>query len=136
MPYVAVPKDLFAIKTKFMFNLTKRQVYCFSVGGGVGLILYFTLQELALDTRTSSLLMMVLMTPFFILGLYEKNGNTLEVILKQVITHKFLVDSERPYKTKNIYSLLEEQEKINKELALIGGKTNKKQTKTNENKVK
>ena len=32
MPYVPVPKDLTKVKTKVVFNLTKRQLVCF--GGG------------------------------------------------------------------------------------------------------
>ena len=31
MPYVQVPKDLAKIKTKVAFNLTKRQIICFSI---------------------------------------------------------------------------------------------------------
>ena len=30
--YVTVPKDLSQVKTKFLFNLTKRQVICFGCG--------------------------------------------------------------------------------------------------------
>ena len=32
MAYVPVPKDLTKVKTKVMFNLTKRQLVCFSGG--------------------------------------------------------------------------------------------------------
>ena len=32
MPYVTVPKDLTKVKTKVLFNLTKRQLICFSIG--------------------------------------------------------------------------------------------------------
>ena len=31
MPYVPVPKDLTKVKTKLAFNLTKRQLICFSL---------------------------------------------------------------------------------------------------------
>ena len=34
MPYVNVPNDLSKIKTKIAFNLTKRQLICFGIGGG------------------------------------------------------------------------------------------------------
>ena len=33
MPYVPVPKDLTKVKTKLAFNLTKRQLICFSLAG-------------------------------------------------------------------------------------------------------
>ena len=32
MPYIPVPKDLTKVKSKVLFNLTKRQLVCF--GGG------------------------------------------------------------------------------------------------------
>ena len=32
MAYVPVPKDLTRVKSKFLFNLTKRQVVCFGLG--------------------------------------------------------------------------------------------------------
>ena len=34
MAYVPVPNDLNRIKTKLAFNLTKRQLICFSIAGG------------------------------------------------------------------------------------------------------
>ena len=36
MAYVPVPKDLTKVKSKFLFNLTKRQVICFGLGALVG----------------------------------------------------------------------------------------------------
>ena len=39
MPYVQVPKDLSKVKTKLAFNLTKRQLICFS-GAAVGIPAY------------------------------------------------------------------------------------------------
>jgi len=37
MAYVPVPKDLSKVKTKIAFNLTKRQLVCFSIAGAIGL---------------------------------------------------------------------------------------------------
>ena len=36
MAYVPVPKDLNAVKTKVLLNLTKRQLVCFSAGAALG----------------------------------------------------------------------------------------------------
>lgn len=36
----AVPNDLSRIKTKLAFNLTKRQLICFSIAGGIGIPFY------------------------------------------------------------------------------------------------
>ena len=40
MAYVSVPNDLSRIKTKLAFNLTKRQLICFSIAGGIGIPFY------------------------------------------------------------------------------------------------
>ena len=45
MAYIPVPKDLSKIKSKVMFNLTKRQLLCFGGGGLIGLPLYMTDEE-------------------------------------------------------------------------------------------
>ena len=44
MAYVPVPKDLTKVKTKVMFNLTKRQLVCFGGGALVGVPLFFLLK--------------------------------------------------------------------------------------------
>ena len=41
MAYVPVPKDLTRVKSKFLFNLTKRQVVCFGLGALVGVPVFF-----------------------------------------------------------------------------------------------
>ena len=45
MAFVPVPKDLNRVKTKVMFNLTKRQLICFAAALGVGLPLFFLLKD-------------------------------------------------------------------------------------------
>lgn len=40
MAYVPVPKDLTKVKTKVMFNLTKRQLVCFGSGALLGVPLF------------------------------------------------------------------------------------------------
>ena len=43
--YVPVPKDLTKVKTKVMFNLTKRQLICFTGGALIGVPLFFLLRK-------------------------------------------------------------------------------------------
>ena len=62
--YVPVPKDLTNVKTKFLFNLTKRQVVCFGGGALVGVPLFF-LTKPYIGTSTAALIMVFLMLPFF-----------------------------------------------------------------------
>ena len=95
MAYVNVPKDLTKIKSKVLFNLTKRQLICFGLAALMGVPLFFLLKEPA-GNSTATLCMMMVMLPFFLLAMYEKNGQPLEVILKQMIETKFICPKNRP----------------------------------------
>lgn len=109
MAYVPVPKDLSKIKTKLAFNLTKRQLICFSAAASVGLPIYL-LTRGALGNSAAMLLMIGLMLPFFFFAMYEKDGLPLEKVLKNIIRTCFLYPRVRPYKTENFYTLLSEKE--------------------------
>ena len=109
MAYVPVPKDLSKIKTKLAFNLTKRQLICFSAAVSVGLPTYL-LTRGALGNSAAMLLMIGLMLPFFFFAMYEKDGLPLEKVLKNIIRTCFLYPRVRPYKTENFYALLSEKE--------------------------
>ena len=56
MAFVPVPKDLNRVKTKVMFNLTKRQLVCFSIAAAVGVPIFF-LAKAHLDLSTAAMLM-------------------------------------------------------------------------------
>lgn len=109
MAYVPVPKDLSKIKTKLAFNLTKRQLICFSAAASVGLPTYL-LTRGSLGNSAAMLLMIGLMLPFFFFAMYEKDGLPLEKVLKNIIRTCFLYPRVRPYKTENFYALLSEKE--------------------------
>lgn len=111
---VAVPKDLSGIKTKVAMNLTKRQLVCFGCAGAVGIPLYFAAKGI-LGTQVSALIMVAVMLPFFFLAMYEKDGSPAEKILYFMIRQKILMPGIRPYKSENLYSQLEEREKLEKE---------------------
>ena len=109
MAYVSVPKDLSKVKSKIAFNLTKRQLLCFSGAALLGFPVYLCTKD-ALGTSTAGILMVLIMAPFFFLAMYEKDGRPLEVLLKNIIVMKFKRPGIRPYKTKNIYATLEQTE--------------------------
>lgn len=121
MPYVPVPKDLGAIKTKVAFGLTKRQIICFASAAAIGVPVFF-LTKGGLGNEGAVLLMIGLMLPFFFLAMYEKNGLTPEKIARNFIRTKYLSPGPRPYKTKNMYAYLECKKEGNT-LAEKAGKT-------------
>jgi hypothetical protein len=86
--YISVPRDLTKVKSKVMFNLTKRQLICFSVAALIGVPSFFLIKQIA-STSTAAIGMMVIMMPFFFLAMYEKNGQHLEVILRHLIEATF-----------------------------------------------
>ena len=125
MAYVNVPKDLTKIKSKVLFNLTKRQLICFGLAALMGVPLFFLLKG-GIGTTAAANVMIVVMLPGFLLGVYEKNGQPLEVVAKHIIQTKFIAPKERPYQTQNLYAVLERQRKLEKEVSAIAKGTYKK----------
>ena len=124
MAYVNVPKDLNKIKSKVLFNLTKRQLICFGVAALMGVPLFFLLKDSA-GTTAAAMVMILVMLPGFLFGVYEKNGQPLEVVLRQMIESCFIRPKERPYQTDNAYAALVRQYQMEKEVKAIvqGDKT-------------
>lgn len=122
MAYVPVPKDLSRIKTKVALNLTKRQIICFSAALLIGLPLFFLLKD-STGTSFAAFVMIIVMLPCFLIAMYEKHGQPLEVVAKNIIQTKFIRPKERPYQTENFYAVLERQRKLEKEVsAIVNGK--------------
>ena len=116
--YVTIPKDLSQVKTKFLFNLTNRQVICFGCGILAGLPLFFILRGV-MPTSAAALIMIVVMMPFFLFAMYERNGEPLEKVLRHVYDARFKRPKQRPYKTNNFYTVLTRQAKLDKEVRAI-----------------
>ena len=125
MAYVPVPKDLSKIKTKVAFNLTKRQIVCFAAALIIGLPLFFLLKDSA-GTSMAAFVMIVVMLPCFLMAMYEKHGQPLETVVKNIIQTKFVRPKERPYQTQNLYAVLERQRKLEKEVSAIVKGTNQR----------
>ena len=125
MAYVPVPKDLSKIKTKVAFNLTKRQIVCFAVALILGLPLFFLLKDSA-GTSLAAFVMIVIMLPCFLMAMYEKHGQPLETVIKNIVETKFVRPKERPYQTENFYAVIEKQRKLEKEVSAIVKGTNQR----------
>ena len=96
MAYVPVPKDLNAVKTKVMLNLTKRQLLCFGAGAAIGVPLFFLLKG---------------------------SMGTSPAVICMIIQVYFLRPKQRPYETNNFYVLLKRQDDLDKEVyRIVNGK--------------
>ena len=116
--YIPVPRDLTRVKTKVFFNLTKRQLICFSAAALIGVPSFFLLKSTG-NVSLASLGMIVIMLPMFFLAMYEKDGQPLEVIAKHFIESKFIRPKIRPYKTNNYYVALMRQQQLEKEVKAV-----------------
>lgn len=126
--YVHIHKDLTAVKTKVFFNLTARQLICFGSGILVGLPLFFLLNKV-LPGSAATVIMICVMMPFFLFGLYERNGQPLEKVLRYYVQSRFLRPKKRPYRTENVYSALMRQAKLEKEVkSIVQGQRKQKRT--------
>ena len=124
MAYVTITKDLTEVKDKVAFGLTKRQIVCFSLGGIAGVGTYFLTRH-SLGNDFALLLLIALAAPFMLFGLYEKNGQPLEVFLGHLIDNKFIRPKTRIYQTNNLYSALARQYELEQEVRAIAGKNGK-----------
>lgn len=124
MAYVQVPKDLTKVKNKVMFNLTKRQLICFSLAAAVGVPLYFLTRKV-IGTTISACLMVMIMLPFFFFAMYEKDGRPLEKILMDIWRAKVQRPGVRIYQTKNFYGVIQE-EIYDREVLGIGSEVKEK----------
>ncbi len=117
MAFVPVPKDLNRVKTKVMFNLTRRQLICFALAAAVGMPVFF-LAKSKLELSAAAMVMVVIMLPFIFFALYEKDGQPAEKILGHVVKTMFLRDRVRPYRTDNLYAVIQREIKEKEELQI------------------
>jgi len=103
--YIPVPRDLTRVKTKVFFNLTKRQLICFGAGALMGVPSFFLLKRIG-STSLAAMGMILIMLPMFLLAMYERDGQPLEVFAKHFIETKFIRPKIRPYQTNNYYDAL------------------------------
>ena len=118
MAYVTVPKDLTKVKSKVLFNLTKRQLVCFGAAALMGVPLFFLLKSSA-GTSVAAMVMIFAMIPGFLFGVYEKNGQPFEVYGRHIIESCFIRPKERPYQTNNLYEALIRQNQMEMEVKAI-----------------
>ena len=122
--YISAPRDFSKVKSKVFFNLTKRQIICFSLGAMIGVPTFFLIKRFG-NVTVATLGMMISMMPLFFLAMYEKNEQPLEVYIEHFIEATFKRPKIRPYKSQNYYALLAqlaEQEREMKDKTISEGK--------------
>ncbi|WP_294242593.1 PrgI family protein, partial [Pseudobutyrivibrio sp.] len=85
---VNVPRDLSRVKEKVAFNLTKRQLICFTLAGMIGLPTFFLIKGFTGNVSAATFIMMAVMMPMFFMAMYERNGEAIERIIQHSIDWK------------------------------------------------
>ena len=67
--------------------------------------------------------MILVMMPFFLLAMYERHSQPLEVVIEQMVQAMFVRPKERPYQTNNFYAAIERQISVEKEVRAVVQKT-------------
>ncbi len=106
------------MKSKILFGLTKRQLLCFGAAALIGVPSFFLIKRGG-NTSLASVCMILIMLPLFFLAMYEKDGQTLEVIAGHFIEARLIRPKERPYRTDNYYAALIRQEQVDREVYAI-----------------
>ena len=86
--------------------------------GALGLPLFF-LTKSHIGTSAAAILMVMIMVPFLLLAMFERNGRPFEKIARDMINVLFRRPKQRPYRTRNFYSMLEKQDQFNREVRQI-----------------
>ncbi len=63
--------------------------------------------------------MVFVMLPFFLLAMFERNGQPLEKVVRNMANVLFLRPKRRPYMTNNFYTALERQDKLDREVYTV-----------------
>ena len=113
-----------------MFGLTKRQLICFSGALVIGVPLYFLTRDY-ISNSAAALLMVFAMLPGFLLAMYERHDQPLEVVIMQIIQCCFIQPKERPYQTNNTYAALVRQHQMEQEVKAIVQQRNSKRNRKN-----
>jgi len=111
MIIMPVPKDIRAVKTKFIGPLTKRQTYAVVSAGIIAAVGFFTFSSLV-SMESLIAIISIIDTPILLCGFIDVYGMPFWVYAKDVVIRKILCPKHRPYCTENTYQDYAKQSKI------------------------
>lgn len=119
MAYVNMTKDFSEVrKTISGLGLTKRQLVAFLLAALAGLPL-FLLVKPYIGMTYAIIVMAVAAFPICFFILFKKDGLHMEIHARYWYETHFVRNTDRPYQTANLYELIQEKERIKKEVDAI-----------------
>ncbi|MCM1388119.1 MAG: PrgI family protein [Bacillus sp. (in: Bacteria)] len=129
MAYVNMTKDFSNVKMNIPgLRVTKRQVIAILSAACIGLPVFYIMRyKLNMNVTNAIFGIMFSGFPAAFIILYKKDGLGMEKHIKYFYETHFVRNTERPYRTDNLYDLMQEEEKLKKEVERIvfKGKTQK-----------
>lgn len=121
MAYVELTQDFSKVKKVVSgTGLTKRQLIAFSSGGIIGLGVFFLLKsKFGFDTTSSMKGLIIAAIPIFLILMYEKDGMYIEKYIFYFIETYFIRNTDRPYRTQNIYEIMQQEQELQMEIEKI-----------------
>lgn len=121
MAYVNMTKDFSEVKKVIPgIGITKRQLFGFFVGAIVGLPVFFILKiVLKTSTTTNVIGMICAAAPLIVLIILKKDGIYMEKHFKYFFETHFVRNTDRPYKTNNLYEIMKEEKELRREVEKI-----------------
>lgn len=121
MAYVNMTKDFSEVrKTIPGINLTKRQLAALLVGILIGTPVFLVMRFLLHMEVTASVMGLgIVAAPAAFCIMYQSNGMGIEKYFKFFYETHFIRNTDRPYQTNNLYVLMEQEEKLQREVERI-----------------
>ena len=105
---VRIPKEITEYKEKILFGLSWRQLLCFAIAIGLGVVSYLLLLP-HIGADAASYIVIIEVIPVFAVGFVRKNGFTFEKYVAMILRHMFIT-RKRKYKT-NIKAFVSEKKR-------------------------
>ena len=119
MAYVNMTKDFSEVrKTISGLGLTKRQLAAFFAAAVTGIPVFLVLKPY-IDITYSVIAMALVAGPVCFAILFKKDGMYAETLVKYWYETHFIRNTDRPYQSDNLYDLMQEKERIEKEVDAI-----------------
>lgn len=119
MAYVNMTKDFSEVrKTISGLGLTKRQLAAFFAAAITGIPVFLVLKPY-IDITYSVIAMALVAGPVCFAILFKKDGMYAETLVKYWYETHFIRNTDRPYQSNNLYDLMQEKERIEKEVDAI-----------------
>ena len=109
---VKIPKEIRDFKSKVIFNLTARQIICLVLAIAIDVPAYIFLKPIIGD-EIASWLVIFLAAPIFLVGFIKKDGMSYEKYILIMLRFSFLTPRIRKYKTENIFTYINNEQKKN-----------------------